>query len=531
MKRLQRYVLVNVFKAFVPAFTALVLLMAVGVCLQLLNEGLDVVRVASLVRLVLAYSVPMVLPSAFLTAVILTFGRLAGDNELTAVRAAGIPMFRAVHPVLWAACGLAVLAAYFQFETVPRSQGALRALKYKAFKQILLDKAALSWSRQFSFPPVHIMYDDFRDGVMHNVVVLHAGPRRVEQITTARTATIEDDAVRPERIVFRMNDCVITDSESQKGGMPRSAQATPILYWVKAVTSSEDVLSRRRYFPLMELISDMRLLKAAVAGHPARRDADIESARKDRRRKLRLLQGETADHHTVVESKRKDYDKATLRAHEHRKTEELAEAAILDAGRVLDELQVQMNDCRRELEAAPDVERMMQLQQRQADIVHRITAARESIGDAEARRDQARRDQAQSARTVGQLEREIAILNERSRQLMAGQAEIRRQLRIVEDQDNLRDVEIRIHKRLSQAVSVLTFALLGIPLGVTGGRRNVMVAFGLSFAIVLLVFYPLLILGEVAAEAGKLPIVPAIWGGNVLTLGIGLVLSLKTLSR
>jgi len=211
MKRLQRYVLVNVFKAFVPAFTALVLLMAVGVCLQLLNEGLDVVRVASLVRLVLAYSVPMVLPSAFLTAVILTFGRLAGDNELTAVRAAGIPMFRAVHPVLWAACGLAVLAAYFQFETVPRSQGALRALKYKAFKQILLDKAALSWSRQFSFPPVHIMYDDFRDGVMHNVVVLHAGPRRVEQITTARTATIEDDAVRPERIVFRMNDCVITD--------------------------------------------------------------------------------------------------------------------------------------------------------------------------------------------------------------------------------------------------------------------------------------------------------------------------------
>jgi len=313
--------------------------------------------------------------------------------------------------------------------------------------------------------------------------------------------------------------------------MPRSAQATPILYWVKAVTSSEDVLSRRRYFPLMELISDMRLLKAAVAGHPARRDADIESARKDRRRKLRLLQGETADHHTVVESKRKDYDKATLRAHEHRKTEELAEAAILDAGRVLDELQVQMNDCRRELEAAPDVERMMQLQQRQADIVHRITAARESIGDAEARRDQARRDQAQSARTVGQLEREIAILNERSRQLMAGQAEIRRQLRIVEDQDNLRDVEIRIHKRLSQAVSVLTFALLGIPLGVTGGRRNVMVAFGLSFAIVLLVFYPLLILGEVAAEAGKLPIVPAIWGGNVLTLGIGLVLSLKTLSR
>ena len=141
MKKLQRYVLLSTAKAFLPAFIALVLLMAVGFCMQLLHQGLDVVRLVTLLRLVFAYSVPMVLPSAFLTAVIMTFGRLAADNELTAVRAAGIRMFRVVHPLLWAACGLAVVAAYFQFETVPRAQGSLRAMKYEALKQILLDKA------------------------------------------------------------------------------------------------------------------------------------------------------------------------------------------------------------------------------------------------------------------------------------------------------------------------------------------------------------------------------------------------------
>ena len=104
-------------------------------------------------------------------------------------------------------------------------------------------------------------------------------------------------------------------------------------------------------------------------------------------------------------------------------------------------------------------------------------------------------------------------------------------MRVAEDQEDLRDIRMRIHKRLSQALSVLTFALLGIPLGITAGRRSVMIAFGLSFAIVLVVFYPLLILGQVAAEAGTLPLVPAIWGGNAMTLAIGAFLSVKVLRR
>jgi lipopolysaccharide export LptBFGC system permease protein LptF len=46
-----------------------------------------------------------------------------------------------------------------------------------------------------------------------------------------------------------------------------------------------------------------------------------------------------------------------------------------------------------------------------------------------------------------------------------------------------------------------------------------------------LIFYPLLILGQMAAEAGRAPIVPAMWAGNGLTLLIGLALTGRILTR
>jgi lipopolysaccharide export LptBFGC system permease protein LptF len=80
-------------------------------------------------------------------------------------------------------------------------------------------------------------------------------------------------------------------------------------------------------------------------------------------------------------------------------------------------------------------------------------------------------------------------------------------------------------------MSVFVFALVGIPLGALPGRRSVMVAFGMSFAIVLLIFYPLLILGQIMAEAGRVPAAPALWAGDGLTFAIGVVLMVWLLRR
>ena len=99
MSKLQSYTLTEVLKAFVPAFLALLLIMLLGFCIQLLNEGLDVVRLRSLPHHIANFSVPWVLPAAFLTAVIMAFGRLAADNEIIAVFVGGVHLFHIMAPV------------------------------------------------------------------------------------------------------------------------------------------------------------------------------------------------------------------------------------------------------------------------------------------------------------------------------------------------------------------------------------------------------------------------------------------------
>ncbi|MHC4480491.1 MAG: LptF/LptG family permease, partial [Planctomycetota bacterium] len=111
MKKLQSYIMSSTLKALILAFVALVMLMVVGLCMQLLHEGLDVVRLSPMLPPMFAYCVPIVLPSAFLTAVIMTFGRLSADNELIAIRAAGVHLFSVVYPVLLTGLGLSLVAA------------------------------------------------------------------------------------------------------------------------------------------------------------------------------------------------------------------------------------------------------------------------------------------------------------------------------------------------------------------------------------------------------------------------------------
>ena len=98
--KLSRYVTGELLKTLVPAFFALMLIMILGFCMQLLHEGLDVVRLPGLIPQVFIYCIPLVLPPAFLTAVITVFGRLAADNELIAMQAAGVRLHSIIIPVL-----------------------------------------------------------------------------------------------------------------------------------------------------------------------------------------------------------------------------------------------------------------------------------------------------------------------------------------------------------------------------------------------------------------------------------------------
>jgi lipopolysaccharide export LptBFGC system permease protein LptF len=102
---------------------------------------------------------------------------------------------------------------------------------------------------------------------------------------------------------------------------------------------------------------------------------------------------------------------------------------------------------------------------------------------------------------------------------------------MAEIQEDLRSMEIRIHKRLAESLATVIFAMIGVPLGIMTRRRSIMIAIAISFALVLLVFYPLLVAGQILAELSLVPIVPAIWSGNVITFLIGLILTVNVVRK
>lgn len=78
--------------------------------------------------LILPGVVPYALPLGVLTGILIAFGRLGSQNEITAMRAGGVPLGRIAAPALLLAAALALLAAFINLEVAPRANTAYREL-------------------------------------------------------------------------------------------------------------------------------------------------------------------------------------------------------------------------------------------------------------------------------------------------------------------------------------------------------------------------------------------------------------------
>lgn len=77
-------------------------------------------------------TVPMVLtftiPWASLVSIMLTFGRMSADNEITAMRACGVSILQIISPIILASFIFSCLCLYLQLEIAPKMLGKGRAL-------------------------------------------------------------------------------------------------------------------------------------------------------------------------------------------------------------------------------------------------------------------------------------------------------------------------------------------------------------------------------------------------------------------
>jgi lipopolysaccharide export system permease protein len=102
--------------------------------------------------------------------------------------------------------------------------------------------------------------------------------------------------------------------------------------------------------------------------------------------------------------------------------------------------------------------------------------------------------------------------------------------RMTKDQHRLKHLQAVPWRRWATGFSCLCFAMVGVPLAIHIRSANLFTTFAACFLPILLVYYPLLVYGVDRTKCGALPPY-AVWLGNVICGGVGLILLRRVLRR
>lgn len=132
MRILRNYILQEFFHSFILSIIVFTFVLLVGNIIKLadlvINKGVDFISVIKLFLFLIPWLLSFTLPIAVLTAVILTFGRLSGDGELTAMKASGVSLGRAAFPVIMLGVIFSFLAFYLNDQISPNASFASRTV-------------------------------------------------------------------------------------------------------------------------------------------------------------------------------------------------------------------------------------------------------------------------------------------------------------------------------------------------------------------------------------------------------------------
>jgi lipopolysaccharide export system permease protein len=132
MRILERYVLREHILPFLLGFSVVTLVIVLDFIFDYLNlivsKGVPPLVVLRLFLLALGWITVLSFPCGVLVACLMTFGRMSQDNEITALRASGVPITRIFVPVLAAAAGLGILLGLFNNYVLPETNHAFATL-------------------------------------------------------------------------------------------------------------------------------------------------------------------------------------------------------------------------------------------------------------------------------------------------------------------------------------------------------------------------------------------------------------------
>lgn len=125
MRILRNYILVEFVKAFLLALSVFTFVMLTGNIVKIIdmimNKGVQPIFVIKLLFCLVPYLLSYTIPMASLCATLLVFGKLSSDNEIIAMKASGLSLYKIAAPVLVMSFVFSVCSLYMNDKIVPKA--------------------------------------------------------------------------------------------------------------------------------------------------------------------------------------------------------------------------------------------------------------------------------------------------------------------------------------------------------------------------------------------------------------------------
>jgi lipopolysaccharide export system permease protein len=154
------------------------------------NTELPMALVAQFVLLVIPFSLIFTIPWAFLTSILLVYGRMSADNELVSLRMTGMSMARICLPVFLLAAVLSGVCYWVNVDVAPAAKNKMKMLFYQVATE---DPAALfQENRVLDKLPGYRIYTGGREGdTLKDLTILEIEGGRVKRTIRADKARLE----------------------------------------------------------------------------------------------------------------------------------------------------------------------------------------------------------------------------------------------------------------------------------------------------------------------------------------------------
>ncbi len=214
MKILDRYIAKQILLASAYAIGVLIIILILGNVFQsILKElakrpDLSLFFILKFIVLVIPISLSIAIPFSFLSAIMLTFGRLSADSEFVSMRMAGLSMSRICAPVGVVAIFFTALCMWINVSITPAAKTEMEGMKASLFNLVQREPLLLfPQEGVMSELPGHLIYAKKEDGLLRGLQIIRMENNVPQAIAVAREARVLVDleAADPE-LVLEMTD-------------------------------------------------------------------------------------------------------------------------------------------------------------------------------------------------------------------------------------------------------------------------------------------------------------------------------------